>query len=58
VNSILSHTPEELRGAFREQGIEPFRASQVARWVFVRTIRDFDDMTDLSLELRRRLSDG
>ena len=58
MNCVLDHTPEELAGAFREQGIEPFRAAQVARWIFARGTRDFDAMTDLSLELRRRLADG
>jgi 23S rRNA (adenine2503-C2)-methyltransferase len=55
VNSLLAHTPDELRGEFRAGGLEPWRADQVARWLFERRVRDFDAMTDLSRALRAEL---
>ncbi|MEE8558837.1 MAG: 23S rRNA (adenine(2503)-C(2))-methyltransferase RlmN [Myxococcota bacterium] len=55
MNSVLDHTPERLAESFREQGIEPFRARQVTRWVFSRGVRNFEDMTDLSRPLRAEL---
>lgn len=42
--------------AFVRDGIERWRAAQVAAWVYRRGVRDFAAMTDLSLELRARLA--
>jgi len=55
VNSILSHTPGELRAAFTAEGLRAFRADQVVRWVYLRGVRDFEEMSDLGRELRRTL---
>ena len=55
MNSVLASTPPELADLFRQQGVEPFRARQVARWVFVRGVRDFEAMTDLAQPLRAEL---
>jgi 23S rRNA (adenine2503-C2)-methyltransferase len=45
----------DLEALLRESGIEPYRASQLYRWVFKRGITDFGHMTDLSKTLRARL---
>jgi 23S rRNA (adenine2503-C2)-methyltransferase len=55
MNSVLDHTPDELAELFREQGIEPFRARQVAGWVFGRGVRAFEAMTNLGQPLRAEL---
>ena len=55
VNPIVGHTPSELRDAFTAAGLEGYRAAQVMRWLF-RGVRDFGEMSDLSRELRVRLS--
>ncbi len=55
VKSLLSHTHEELRRAFVDEGIEAFRAGQVLRWLHGRGERDFGRMSDLSRELRSQL---
>jgi 23S rRNA (adenine2503-C2)-methyltransferase len=55
MNSILASTPDELSLRFRDEGIEPFRARQVAHWVYGRGVRSFDAMTDLSRSLRATL---
>ena len=54
-NSVLDHTPEELRQAFAREGLERFRADQVLRWVYGRRVRDFRRMSDLARPLRERL---
>jgi 23S rRNA (adenine2503-C2)-methyltransferase len=46
----------ELEDRLREDGVEPFHARQLYRWVFRRGVTDFDRMTDLSKALRARLS--
>jgi len=55
-HSLLEHTPDELREVFLREGLEPFRANQVLRWVYQRGFREFGGMSDLGLELRQRLA--
>lgn len=55
MNSLLSHTPDELRQALVSEGVQGFRAGQILRWLYHRGVRDFGDMSDLSRELRRDL---
>jgi 23S rRNA (adenine2503-C2)-methyltransferase len=45
----------ELETLLREGGVEPYRARQLYRWVFMRGIDEFERMTDLSKPLRARL---
>ena len=47
----------DLEALFRREGIGAFHARQVYRWIHRRGHRSFDGMTDLSAELRRRLSE-
>ncbi len=54
-NSVLEHTPDELRQAFAREGLEGFRADQVLRWVYGRRVRDFRTMSDLARPLREQL---
>jgi 23S rRNA (adenine2503-C2)-methyltransferase len=57
MRSILAYPPDELRAAFAAAGLEPYRAGQIARWVYGRGVRDFDRMTDLAVALRARLAE-
>lgn len=45
-----------LERFFVELGEKPFRARQLLQWIHQRGISDFSQMTDLSLELRDRLT--
>jgi 23S rRNA (adenine2503-C2)-methyltransferase len=53
--NILDFTPDELKKRFAEAGIEPYRAGQVLKWVYEKSVYDFDRMTDLSVSLRQKL---
>ena len=55
MNSLLAHTPAELRAAFAEAGTPGFRAAQVAQWVYGRRVRDFAAMGNLPAALRAEL---
>jgi 23S rRNA (adenine2503-C2)-methyltransferase len=57
VKSILAYPSDELGQAFAADGLEPYRAGQIARWVYGRGVRDFADMTDLGAALRARLAE-
>jgi 23S rRNA (adenine2503-C2)-methyltransferase len=46
----------ELEAAVLEEGLPAFRYRQMARWIYDKAAVSIDEMTDLSLELRQRLS--
>jgi len=43
---------EETNDWIERCGIEPYRAAQIRKWVFGRRVESFQEMTDLSKELR------
>jgi 23S rRNA (adenine2503-C2)-methyltransferase len=45
-----------LEAAFRERGLEPFRAGQVFQWIYQRGVTAFEQMTDLSKSVRASLT--
>ena len=49
---------EELKQEIIELGEKPYRAEQIFKWIFVDNVISFDDMTNLSLELRQKLKDN
>ncbi len=53
---LLGREPEDLERLLEEFGEKRFHAMQLFRWIHARRARRFDQMTDLSLDLRRRLS--
>lgn len=54
---IASMTPEELKTLLSGMGEKPFRADQIFDWIHGKLAVSFDEMTNLSAGLRRRLSD-
>lgn len=54
----VARFPEEWREVFAAMGERPFRAQQVFRWIHQRGVFEPSGMTDLSAELRARLSDS
>ena len=56
MKDIKSMNPAELEQDFRELGLQKFRAKQVFTWLH-RGARSFDEMTNLSKDLRLRLSE-
>jgi 23S rRNA (adenine2503-C2)-methyltransferase len=47
--------PDELKDFFVQQGDKAFRAAQVQEWLWKKSARDFDEMTNLSLPTRELL---
>ncbi len=54
---VPSLTVEELRAAVAELGEPPYRAAQIARWVFEGGCTSFEEMSDLGKPLRRTLAE-
>ena len=55
---ILSLSPEELEIAFSNMGEKKFRAKQVFDWLHVKNVRSFEEMSNISKQLRTKLSEN
>lgn len=55
---LRSLTLDELQSEMLLIGEAKFRATQVYRWLHVKYANSFDDMSDLSVALRKKLSDN
>ena len=55
MKNIKDYNLEELKKEFVEMGEKPFRAEQVFKWIFEANVTTFDEMTNISLDLREKL---
>lgn len=53
---LKDHSVESLRARFAAEGIEPWRAEQVASWLYARGVEDPACWTDVSAALRERFA--
>ena len=56
MKNIKGYNLEELKEELKQIGEKPFRAEQIFKWVHVDKVKTFDEMLNLSLELRQKLS--
>ena len=54
---IKSFDYEELENSIKELGLPKFRASQIYDWLHKKLVTSFDEMTNLSADLRAKLSE-
>lgn len=55
--NLLGLTRSGLEAFVLEMGEKPFRARQLFKWLYKRAVGDFDSMTDLGKDFRRRLAE-
>ena len=55
IKNIKDYDLDALKQEFIEIGEKPFRAEQVFKWLYESRVTSFDEMTNLSLELREKL---
>ncbi len=55
--NIKDFTLEELKEKLKEMGEKPFRAEQIFKWLYDDRASSFEDMTNLSIDLRNKLND-
>ena len=55
MKNIKDYSLEELKEEIKEIGEKPFRAEQIYKWIYENRVSSFDEMTNLSLELREQL---
>ena len=57
MENILNFTRDDLAVWLEGKGIRSFRAGQIFKWIYIRQVDTFEQMTDLSKELRKILGD-
>ena len=55
MKNIKDYDLDALKQEFVQIGEKPFRAEQVFKWLYEAKVSSFDEMTNLSLELREKL---
>lgn len=55
MKNIKDYDLQELKEEMVSIGEKPFRAEQIFKWLYVDKVLSFDDMTNLSLDLRDKL---
>ena len=55
MKNIKDYNLDELKQELIDLGEKPFRAEQVFKWLYQEKVKSFDEMTNLSLDLREKL---
>jgi 23S rRNA (adenine2503-C2)-methyltransferase len=55
LSDIRTLSLDELSSALLALGEKPFRAKQIHEWLWKKSARSFDEMTNLSVDLRQKL---
>ena len=55
MKNIKDYDLNELKEELINLGEKPFRAEQIFKWLYQEKVKDFSEMTNLSLELREKL---
>lgn len=58
MKNIKDYDLKELKEELINFGEKPFRAEQIFKWIYQEKVKSFDDMTNLSLELRGKLKNN
>ena len=57
LKNIKNFDLDDLKIEFQKINEKPYRAEQVFRWLFEAKVKSFDEMTNLSIDLRKKLSE-
>ena len=56
MKNIKDYNIDGLKEELKQLGEKPYRAEQIFHWLYVEKIKDWGEMTNISLELREKLS--
>ena len=55
--NLVGLSRDELKGALKEAGLEPFRAQQIWHWIYWHGVTDFERMTNVAKKTREKLAE-
>lgn len=55
--NLVGMTRDEIAAALADLNVERYRADQIYSWVYTKGVRDFEEMTNISKELRSHLAE-
>ncbi len=55
MKNIKDYNLEALKIELKELGEKPFRAEQIGKWLYEEKVESFDQMTNLSLRIKRKI---
>ena len=58
MKNIKDFDLDDLKKELIEIGEKPFRAEQIFKWLYQEKVKEFDEMTNLSLALREKLKEN
>ena len=58
MKNIKDYNLDRLKEESAQMGEKPFRAEQVFKWLYEEKVKEFDEMTNLSLQLREKLKEN
>ena len=58
IKNIKNYTLDELKDEFKNLEEKSYRAEQVYEWIYKKKVNSFDDMTNLSIDLREKLKNN
>lgn len=58
MKNIKDYTLEELKQEMQNIQEKPFRAEQIFKWIYEEKVKTFDEMTNLSIQLREKLKEN
>ena len=56
--NIKNYDLDDLKEELKLLGDKPFRAEQIFKWIYQDKVKSFDEMTNLSLDLRKKLDEN
>ena len=56
--NIKNYNLDELKEELKNMGEKPFRAEQIFKWLYCENVSSFEEMTNLSLDLRKKLEEN
>ena len=58
MKNIKDYNIDSLKEELVKLGEKPYRAEQIFKWIYIDNVTSFDDMTNLSLDLREKLKEN
>ena len=57
-SNIKNYTLDELKEQLKNIGEKPFRAEQIFKWLYEQRVETFEEMSNLSIDLRKKLDEN